>query len=61
MAKKAESPEKATGKVECAVRFDCYLGKHDDIIELDAADAKRAEASGFVDTHPAAIKAIREG
>jgi hypothetical protein len=61
MAKKEQSQEKATGKIECAVRFDCHLGKHDDIVSLDSAEAEAARAAGYVDTHPNAIKAIREG
>lgn len=54
---KQEAP---AGKVECAVLFDCIYGKHDDIIEMDADLAEAARAAGFVDTHPNAIKAIRD-
>lgn len=46
--------------VECAVLCDNIYGKHDDIIELDADAAKAAAAAGYVDTHPNAIKAIRD-
>jgi hypothetical protein len=46
--------------VECAVLHDNVYGKHDDIIELSADHAEAAEAAGYVDTHPNAIKAIRE-
>jgi hypothetical protein len=60
-AERPEQPEQQAAKIECAVRFDCHFGKHDDIIELPRGEAKAAEADGFVDTHPNAIKAIREG
>lgn len=46
--------------VECAVLHDSIYGKHDEIIELDAVQAEAARAAGYVDTHPNAIKAIRE-
>lgn len=52
--------KKKAGAVECAVLHDSVYGKHDQIIELDAAAAKAAAAGGYVDTHPNAIKAIRE-
>lgn len=59
--KKPAKPEAAkAAKVECAVLHDCIYGKHDDIISLDAAEAKAAEAAGYVDTHPNALRAIRE-
>lgn len=45
--------------VECAVLLDCIYGKHDDIITLTESEAKAAQAGGYVDTHPNAIKAIR--
>lgn len=58
---RAESAEpKKAAKVECAVRFDSVYGKHGEIIELDAAAAEAAYAAGYVDTHPNAIRAIRE-
>lgn len=62
MAKQSEKPaaEKASGKVECAVLHDSVYGKHDDIILLDVAVAEAAYAAGYVDTHPNAIKAIKE-
>lgn len=46
-------------QIECAVLHDCVYGKHDDIIVLDRAVAEAAAQSGYVDTHPNAIKAIR--
>ena len=45
--------------VECAVLLDCIYGKHDEIISLTQSEAKSAQAGGYVDTHPNAIKAIR--
>lgn len=45
--------------VECAVLLDCIYGKHDDIITLTESEARSAQAGGYVDTHPNAIKAIR--
>lgn len=45
--------------VVCAVRMDCIYGKHDDLVELTPAQARAAEAGGYVDAHPAAIAAIR--
>lgn len=51
--------QKSEPLVECAVRMDCIFGKHDEIIELPASQAKAAEAGGFVDTHPNALAAIR--
>lgn len=58
MANDKKAPAKA-GKVACAVRYDNVYGKHDEIIELEADEAKAAAAGGYVDTHPNAIKAIR--
>lgn len=46
--------------VECAVLYDSIYGKHDDIIKLGPDAAKAAESAGYVDTHPNAIKAIRD-
>lgn len=57
---KGKNTKQEDGKVECAVLFDCIYGKHDDIIEMDADLAEAARAAGFVDTHPNAVKAIRE-
>ena len=62
MAKAKNSlPEDSGGKVLCAVLCDCVYGKHNDILELDADVAEAARAAGYVDVHPNAIKAIREG
>lgn len=61
MAVKKEAASKPAAKIECAVLCDCVYGKHDDIISLDRAEAETARAAGYVDTHPNAIKAIREG
>lgn len=61
MANEKKAPLKAPKKVECAVLSDCVYGKHDDIIELGAAEAEAAYAAGYVDTHPNAVRAIREG
>lgn len=58
MATKKTDP--APGAVECAVLYDNIYGKHDDIVELPAEQAASAAAAGYVDTHPNAIKAIRE-
>lgn len=55
-----EKKSAKAGTVECAVLCDNIYGKHDDIIELDAGAAKAAEAAGYIDTHPNAIKAIRD-
>ena len=52
-------PELPVVMVECAVLLDCIYGKHDDIITLTESEAKSAQAGGYVDTHPNAIKAIR--
>lgn len=41
-------------KVKARVLVDCDLGKCNDVVELDAAEAK-AQA-GVVDTDPAAVK-----
>lgn len=62
MAKaKNNVPAEAGSKVLCAVLCDCVYGKHNDILELDADVAEAARVAGCVDTHPNAIKAIREG
>lgn len=45
--------------VECAVLHDSVYGKHDEIITLPADQAVAAATAGYVDTHPNAIKAIR--
>jgi hypothetical protein len=55
-----EQDEQDLDLVECAVLHDSIYGKHDQIIELDAVQAEAARAAGYVDTHPNAIKAIRE-
>lgn len=65
MPKKIESdeaiPEGTIKSIECAVLHDSIFGKHNDIIELPTNIAEAARDGGFVDTHPNAIKAIREG
>lgn len=62
MAKAKNSlSEESGGKVLCAVLCDCVYGKHDEILELDADVADAAYAAGYVDIHPNAVKAIREG
>ena len=60
-AKNNAPAKEAGGKVLCAVLCDCVYGKHNDILELDADTAEAAYAAGYVDTHPNAAKAIREG
>lgn len=55
-----KKPVAKADTIECAVLCDSIYGKHDDIIELDAATAHAAKAAGWVDTHPGAIKAIRD-
>ncbi len=55
----ASDQESPVVMVECAVLLDCIYGKHDDIISLTQSEAKSAQAGGYVDTHPNAIKAIR--
>lgn len=46
--------------IECAVLHDSIYGKHNEIIRLTVEHAAAAEAAGYVDSHPNAIKAIRE-
>lgn len=59
--KPAAKPDAAkAAQVECVVLHDCIYGKHDDIITLGDAEAKAAYAAGYVDTHPNALRAIRE-
>lgn len=57
MAKKNAAP--GEGVVAARVLRDCWLGKPNDIIELDSAVAVAAELDGAVDTNPAAIEAAR--
>lgn len=62
-SKQEDTPEPLDAKhaqVECAVLYDSIYGKHDDIILLDRADAEDAYRAGYVDTHPNAMRAIRE-
>jgi hypothetical protein len=58
--KEPPSPSAPAEMVECAVLHDSIYGKHDDIIELPLEQAEAARSHGYVDTHPNAIKAIRE-
>ena len=53
------APVESAPLVECAVLHNCVYGKHDEIVSLPAAVAEAAAKAGDVDTHPNAIKAIR--
>ena len=42
-------------KTKARVLLDCAFGKVDEVIEIEAADLAVAQASGHVDTDPAAV------
>ena len=42
-------------KTKARVLLDCAYGKVDEVIEIEAADLAVAQASGHVDTDPAAV------
>lgn len=47
--------EKPAEKTKARVLLDCAYGKVDQVIEIEAADLAVAQASGQVDTDPAAV------
>jgi hypothetical protein len=47
--------EKPAEKTKARVLLDCAYGKVDQVIEIEAADLAVAQASGHVDTDPAAV------
>lgn len=51
MATKKQTAEKTKARV----LLDCAYGKVDEVIEIEAADLAVAQASGQVDTDPAAV------
>ncbi len=55
-----EESEEEHDLVECAVLHDSIYGKHNEIIRLSVDHAAAAETAGYVDSHPNAIKAIRD-
>lgn len=54
--------EETTGEVqqvEARVLCDCWLGSIDSIVTLEPKIAAAAYRAGYIDTHPAAIAAVR--
>ena len=47
--------KKHVEKTKARVLLDCAYGKVDEVIEIEAADLAVAQASGHVDTDPAAV------
>lgn len=47
--------KKHADKTKARVLLDCAYGKVDEVIEIEAADLAIAQASGHVDTDPAAV------
>jgi hypothetical protein len=54
LAEPAQSPPKAK-MVQARVLVDCAVGKIDEVVTLDAAEAKNLAAAGQIDTHKDAV------
>ncbi len=61
-AQAAQKPTVQEGKkIKVRVLLDCEYGQCNDVVELTAAQAKRAEEDGLVDSNPKAVAhAIKE-
>lgn len=60
LAKEAEpdpvqASPKTPRKVKARLLRDCMYGQADEVVSLPSAEAKHAQANGFVDTDPAAV------
>ena len=51
----ASAPPKAVKKVKARVLGKCAWGEANDLVDLDADEAKVAEADGLIDTNKAAV------
>lgn len=62
VAQAVQKPTAQEGKkIKVRVLLDCEYGKCNDVAELTAAQAKRAEEDGLVDSNPKAVAhAIKE-
>lgn len=56
LAAAPQQPPKAVKKVKARVLAQCAYGAANDLIELDADEAKAAEAEGLIDTNKAAVQ-----
>lgn len=50
-----EENKPAAKTVKARVLTDCAIGLANDVVELEAADAKEAEAQGLIDSDKAAV------
>ena len=51
----SEDAKAAAKTIKARVLTDCIHGLANDVVELDTADAKDAEAQGLIDTEKAAV------